>query len=92
MAGRVRSLGRSLVSTANRLDLSARVDCDHGASRQYKIVVRRLDETRLGLDPQDLDLMKVIDEPEAIVEAIFDFYESRGFQPTREEREKMLNL
>jgi uncharacterized protein (TIGR00730 family) len=43
-------------------------------------------------DPQDLDLMKVIDEPEAIVEAIFDFYESRGFQPTREEREKMLNL
>jgi len=43
-------------------------------------------------DPQDLDLMKVIEEPEAIVEAIFDFYESRGFQPTREEREKMLNL
>ena len=43
-------------------------------------------------DPPDLDLMKVIEEPEAIVEAIFDFYESRGFQPTREEREKMLNL
>jgi uncharacterized protein (TIGR00730 family) len=43
-------------------------------------------------DPQDLDLMKVIEEPEEIVEAIFDFYESRGFQPTREEREKMLNL
>jgi predicted Rossmann-fold nucleotide-binding protein len=43
-------------------------------------------------DPHDLDLMKVIEEPEAIVEAIFDFYESRGFQPTREEREKMLNL
>ena len=40
----------------------------------------------------DLDLMQVIEEPEAIVEAIFDFYESRGFQPTREEREKMLNL
>jgi len=43
-------------------------------------------------DPHDLDLMKVIEEPEAIVEAIFDFYESRGFQPTRDEREKMLNL
>ena len=43
-------------------------------------------------DAQDLELMKVIEEPEAIVEAIFDFYESRGFQPTREEREKMLNL
>jgi len=43
-------------------------------------------------DRVDLDLMKVIEEPEAIVEAIFDFYESRGFQPTRDEREKMLNL
>jgi uncharacterized protein (TIGR00730 family) len=40
----------------------------------------------------DLDLMTVIDEPEAIVEAIFDFYENRGFQPTRAERDKMLNL
>ena len=36
--------------------------------------------------------MQVIDEPEAIVEAIFEFYENRGFVPTREEREKMLNL
>ena len=26
--------------------------------------------------------MQVIDEPEAIVEAIFDFYENRGFEPT----------
>jgi predicted Rossmann-fold nucleotide-binding protein len=40
----------------------------------------------------DLDLMRVIEEPEAIVEAIFDYYENRGFQPTRVERDKMLNL
>ena len=40
----------------------------------------------------DLDLMQVIEEPEAIVDAIFHFYEGRGFQPTRTEREKMLNL
>ena len=40
----------------------------------------------------DLKLMRVIEEPEAIVEAIFDYYESRGFQPTRAERDKMLNL
>jgi len=44
------------------------------------------------ISPDDVDLMRVIEEPEEIVEAIFDFYESRGFQPTREEREKMLNL
>jgi uncharacterized protein (TIGR00730 family) len=40
----------------------------------------------------DLELMQIIDEPEAIVEAIFDYYETRGFQPTRTERDKMLNL
>ncbi|MEO8345135.1 MAG: TIGR00730 family Rossman fold protein [Betaproteobacteria bacterium] len=41
---------------------------------------------------KDLELMQVIEEPEAIVEAIFKFYEGRGFAPTRAEREKMLNL
>jgi len=40
----------------------------------------------------DLQLMQIIEEPEAIVEAIFDYYETRGFQPTRAERDKMLNL
>jgi len=40
----------------------------------------------------DLEMMQVIDEPEAIVEAIFDYYESHGFQPSRTERDKMLNL
>ena len=44
------------------------------------------------VDGRDIDLMRVIDDPDAIVEAIFDFYENRGFQPTQEEREKMLNL
>jgi uncharacterized protein (TIGR00730 family) len=40
----------------------------------------------------DVGLMRVIDEPDAIVEAIFEFYENRGFQPSRDEREKLLNL
>ncbi len=44
------------------------------------------------ISPGDMDLMTLIDEPEAIVDAIFDYYESRGFQPTRAERDKMLNL
>jgi uncharacterized protein (TIGR00730 family) len=44
------------------------------------------------IDAEDLHLMQVIDEPDAIVEAIFQFYEGRGFQPTHEERQKMLNL
>ncbi len=41
---------------------------------------------------RDMELMQVIEEPAEIVEAIFKFYESRGFVPSREEREKMLNL
>jgi uncharacterized protein (TIGR00730 family) len=41
---------------------------------------------------RDMELVRVIDEPDAIVEAIFEFYEGRGFQPTRAERDKMLNL
>jgi len=41
---------------------------------------------------QDMGLMQMIDEPEAIVEAIFTFYENRGFEPSRADREKMLNL
>ncbi len=44
------------------------------------------------IDATDLDLIQVLDEPETIVEAIFNFYETRGFQPTRAERERMLNL
>ena len=40
----------------------------------------------------DVGLMRVIDDPDAVVEAIFDFYENRGFQPSRDEREKLLNL
>ena len=44
------------------------------------------------IDPTDLDLLQIIEEPEAIVESIFKFYENIGFQPTRTERERMLNL
>ena len=41
---------------------------------------------------RDLEMMQVIDDPDEVVEAIFKFYEGRGFQPTQEERQKMLNL
>ena len=44
------------------------------------------------IDATDMDLIKIIDEPEAVVNAIFDFYETRGFNPTRAEREALLNL
>lgn len=44
------------------------------------------------IDPQDLDLIQVIDEPKAVAEAIFNHYEMRGFEPSTREREIQLNL
>ena len=44
------------------------------------------------INPEDLDLVQVIDEPEEVVAAIFKHYESRGFTPLPEEHELMLNL
>jgi len=44
------------------------------------------------ISPEDMDLVKVVNEPDAVVEAIFDHYESRGFQPSAREREMQLNL
>lgn len=40
----------------------------------------------------DLDLIQVIDEPAAVVDAIFKHYETRGFSPSPAEREMLLNL
>ena len=42
--------------------------------------------------PEDMDLIQVIDEPTGVVEAIFKFYETRGFEPSAAEREIQLNL
>jgi predicted Rossmann-fold nucleotide-binding protein len=44
------------------------------------------------IDPQDLDLVQMIDDPAAVVEAIFKYYEKRGFAPLQTERESLLNL
>lgn len=44
------------------------------------------------IDPQDMDLIRVIDEPKEVVTAIFDHYEKRGFELTEAEREAQLNL
>lgn len=44
------------------------------------------------IDKADLELVQIIDEPKAIVEAIFKHYESRGFEPSPAEREIQLNL
>jgi uncharacterized protein (TIGR00730 family) len=42
--------------------------------------------------PSDMELIKVIDEPEQVVAAIFKHYETRGFEPSIAELEMQLNL
>lgn len=44
------------------------------------------------IDPQDMNLIQVIDEPRQIVEAIFDHYEGRSIEPSMEEQEILLEL
>ncbi len=40
----------------------------------------------------DMDLVKLADDPEEIVNIIFDHYGTRGFEPSAQERELMLEL
>ncbi len=41
---------------------------------------------------EDPDLMQVIDDPQAVVDAIFNHYQARGFEPSPAEREAELAL
>ncbi|BAZ92768.1 cytokinin riboside 5'-monophosphate phosphoribohydrolase [Thiohalobacter sp. COW1] len=44
------------------------------------------------ISPEDLDLFQVLDSPDEVVNAIFDYYENRGFEPSAQEREILLEL
>ena len=44
------------------------------------------------INAADMDLIKMIDQPEEIVSAIFEHYEKRGFEPSAREREIQLYL
>jgi uncharacterized protein (TIGR00730 family) len=44
------------------------------------------------IDPEDVNLIQVVDRAEDVVKAIFDHYEKRGFEPSAAEREAQLNL
>jgi len=44
------------------------------------------------ISESDLDLIQVIDQPEEVVNAIFDYYRTRTFEPSAEEKERMLHL
>ena len=74
---------------------SARVPCILMHAPFWRGLLQWMRERLVGermIDPQDVELVQVIDEPEGVVEAIFKHYEHRSFQPRAAEREIQLNL
>lgn len=51
---------------------------------------RLVDDRMINAD--DLSLIKVVDEPEVVVQLIFDHYATRGFEPSPAEKALELNL
>ncbi len=48
--------------------------------------------TQGTISTQDLSLFQILDEPRDVVDAIFSFYEDRGFEPSPEEQQVLLDL
>jgi uncharacterized protein (TIGR00730 family) len=44
------------------------------------------------ISAEDLELFQVLDKPEDVVNAIFDYYEHISFEPTEQEQEKLMEL
>ncbi|MCG5515943.1 MAG: TIGR00730 family Rossman fold protein [Pseudomonadota bacterium] len=44
------------------------------------------------INQEDLDLYTVVDDAKSVVDAIFNFYEYGGLEPTSEERERLMDL
>ena len=44
------------------------------------------------ISAEDLNLFQILDKPQDVVDAIFNFYEGRGFEPSPEEQQTLLDL
>ncbi len=44
------------------------------------------------IDAADMNLIQIIDEPKDVIDAIFKYYETRGFEPSVAEKEMLLSL
>ncbi|MGA9855421.1 MAG: TIGR00730 family Rossman fold protein [Gammaproteobacteria bacterium] len=64
-------------------------------SKFWKGLVDWLRATMVGenmIDGRDLDLFKMVDKPQEVLSAIFEYYGSRSFEPSAQERETLLEL
>lgn len=48
--------------------------------------------TRGTISAEDLALYSLVDTPEAAVDAIFEYYEARSFEPSAEEKQRLMEL
>ena len=44
------------------------------------------------ISAEDQDLFTLLDDPQDVVNAIFDYYENKSFEPSEKEQEKLLEL
>lgn len=44
------------------------------------------------ISAEDMDLFSIVDTPRDVIDAIFAHYEDRGFEPSEEEKERLLQL
>lgn len=44
------------------------------------------------INPEDMQLMQLVDSPKEVVDAIFAHYEKRGFEPSAEEQQRLMDL
>lgn len=44
------------------------------------------------INPEDMELMQLVDSPKEVVDAIFAHYEKRGFEPSAEEQQRLMDL
>jgi uncharacterized protein (TIGR00730 family) len=44
------------------------------------------------ISQEDLELYSLVDTPRAVVDAIFEYYEARSFEPSAEEKERLMEL
>jgi predicted Rossmann-fold nucleotide-binding protein len=60
--------------------------------RKFQFGYFDFDRAETTINSEDPDLLQILDKPQEVVDAIFNFYEGRGFEPSPEEQQILLDL
>lgn len=83
------------VLTLIQTGMGRRIPVILAGSQFWQPLVDWMRNQQLGeglISEDDLDLFLVTDDPNAVIDAIFDFYQTRSFEPTDKDDESMLSL